>query len=72
MFGERSDQRGFWEADRLSVDHVGRESFYRLLASIWGELFRDEEFAELYCPDNGRGPPQAGWRLPYCYRPTMG
>ena len=32
MLGERSDQRGLWEADRLYLDHVGRESFYGLLA----------------------------------------
>ena len=55
MLGERSGQRGFWEADRLYMDHVGRESFCGLLGSMRGELFRDEEFAELYCPDNGRG-----------------
>ena len=55
MLGTRDDQRGFWEADRLYIDHVGRESFYGLLASLHGQLFRDEEFAELYCPDNGRG-----------------
>ena len=23
MLGERSDQRGLWEAERLYVDHVG-------------------------------------------------
>ena len=59
MLGERSDQRGLWEADRLYLDHVGRESFYGLLASLRGRLFRDAEFAEFYCPDNGRdsGPP---------------
>ena len=34
MLGERSDQRGLWEADRLYLDHVGRESFYGLLASM--------------------------------------
>ena len=54
MLGERSDQRGLWEADRLYLDHVGRESFYGLLASLRGWLFRDAEFAEFYCPDNGR------------------
>ena len=54
MLGERSDQRGFWEADRLYLDHVGRESFHGLLASLRGRLFRDAEFAEFYCPDNGR------------------
>ena len=54
MLGERSDQRGLWEADRLYLDHVGRESFYGLLASLRGRLFRDAEFAEFYCADNGR------------------
>ena len=54
MLGERSDQRGLWEADRLYLDHVGRESFYVLLASLRGRLFRDSDFAEFYCPDNGR------------------
>ena len=60
MLGERSDQRGLWEADRLYLDHVGRESFYGLLASLRGQLFRDADFAEFYCPDNGRDsvPPQ--------------
>ena len=33
MLGERSDQRGLWEADRLYLDHVGRATFYGLLAS---------------------------------------
>ena len=32
----------------------GPGSFYGFLASLRGQLFRDEEFAELYCPDNGR------------------
>ena len=54
ILGERSDQRGLWEADRLYLDHVGRESFYGLLASLRGRLFRDADFAEFYCPDNGR------------------
>ena len=54
MLGERSEQRGLWEADRLYLDHVGRESFYGLLASLRGQLFRDADFAEFYCADNGR------------------
>ncbi len=54
MLGERSNQRGLWEADRLYLDHVGRDTFYGLLASLRGRLFRDAEFAEFYCPDNGR------------------
>ena len=54
MLGERSDQRGLWEADRLYLDHVGRDTFYGLLASLRGRLFRDADFAEFYCADNGR------------------
>ena len=54
MLGERSDQRGLWEADRLYLDHVGRDTFYGLLASLRGRLFRDPDFAGFYCADNGR------------------
>ncbi len=54
MLGKRSDQRGLWEADRLYLDHVGKDTFYGLLASLRGQLFRDGDFAEIYCPDNGR------------------
>ena len=54
MLGERSDQRGFWEADRLYLDHVGKDTFYGMLASLRGRLFQDADFAEFYCLDNGR------------------
>lgn len=54
MLGERTSQRGLFEADHLYLDHVGRHSFYGFLASMRGRLFQDEEFAELYCRDNGR------------------
>ena len=54
MLGERSDQRGLWEADQLYLDLVGKDTFYGLLASLRGQLFRDVDFAELYCLDNGR------------------
>ena len=36
------------------MDHVGRESFYGMLASLRGQLFRDADFAKFYCADNGR------------------
>ena len=29
MLGERSEQRGLWEADRLYIDHVGRGELLR-------------------------------------------
>ena len=51
---ERSDQRGRWEADQLYLDLVGRDTLYGLLALLRGQLFRDADFAELYCLDNGR------------------
>ena len=54
MLGGRSDQRGLWEADQLYLDLVGRDTFYGLLSSLRGQLFRDADFAELYCLDNGR------------------
>jgi len=54
MLGERSDQRGLFEADHLYLDYVGRQTFYGFLASMRGKLFRDEEFADLYCTNNGR------------------
>ena len=54
MLGESSDQRGLWEADQLYLDHVGRDTFYGLLASLRGRLLGDADFAEFYCPDNGR------------------
>ncbi len=54
MLGTRSDQRGLFEADQLYLDYVGRGSFYGFLAGQRAQLFRDEEFAELYTLDNGR------------------
>lgn len=54
MLGVRSAQRGLLEADHLYLEHVGCRSFYGFLATMRGQLFQDEEFAELYCPNNGR------------------
>jgi transposase len=54
MLGTRSPQRGMFEADHLYLDFVGRDSFYGFLATERGNLFRDEDFGRLYCPDNGR------------------
>lgn len=54
MLGTRSDQRGLFEADTMYADMVGEDTFYGWLASQRGRLFRDEDFADLYCPDNGR------------------
>ena len=34
--------------------HVGKDTFYGLLASLRGQLFRDADFAEFYCADDRR------------------
>ena len=47
-------RRACGEADRLYLDYVGQDTFYGLLASLRGQLFSDDDFAEIYCPDNGR------------------
>jgi hypothetical protein len=54
MLGKRSAQWGLFEASTLYGDFVGKRTFFGYLASERGELFRDEDFAQLYCPNNGR------------------
>ena len=54
MLGKRSDQRGLFEAVHLYLDLAGRDSFYGRLAGLRGQMFRDEDFASLYCRDHGR------------------
>src|SRR3982074_2799085 len=54
MLGKRSAQWGLFEADTLYGDFVGKRTFFGYLASERGELFGDEDFAKLYCPNNGR------------------
>ena len=54
MLGQRSAQRGMFEADSLYGDFVGKRTFYGYLASQRRELFQDGDFAALYCPNNGR------------------
>ncbi len=48
-------------ADHPYLDHVGQDSFYGFLATHRDRLFQDEDFAALYCADNGR--PSAPPRL---------
>jgi transposase len=54
MLGKHSQQGSLFEADSQYLDFVGRSGFYGFLASQRGRLFRDEDFAVFYCPDNGR------------------
>jgi len=57
VVGTRSPQRGLFDADSIYGEYVAAHegtSFYVFLAQHRHEIFRDEDFAELYCPDNGR------------------
>ena len=54
MLGERSDQLGLFQADQHYLDFVGHDSFYGHLSQARDRLFHDEDFAMLYCPNNGR------------------
>ena len=54
MLTQRSSQLGMYQADVEYLDRVGRDSFYGRLAQARSRLFRDDDFAPLYCPDNGR------------------
>jgi hypothetical protein len=54
MLGKRSAQWGLFETDTLYADFVGKRTFFGYLASERGELFRDEDFAELYDAKIGR------------------
>jgi len=52
--GRRSEQGNLFAADTQHLEFVGRDTFYGFLAEHGRELFRDEDFAALYCHDNGR------------------
>lgn len=54
MMGTRSPQDKLFAADRMHLDFVGRDTLYGYLAQNRQQLFRDEDFAALYCTDNGR------------------
>jgi transposase len=54
MMGTRSPQDKLFAADQIYLDYVGRDSLYGYLAQNRQQLFRDEDFAALYCVDNGR------------------
>ena len=63
MLGERSAQRGLFEADHPYLDYVGRGSFYGFLASQRGKLFRDQDFAAEVAGPVEKISPFGGWKL---------
>lgn len=54
MLGKRSPQGSLFACDQRFRDLVGVESFYVYLADHRHKLFSDDDFASLYCLDNGR------------------
>jgi transposase len=54
MMGTRSPQDKLFAAEQIYLDYVGRDSLYGYLAQNRQQLFRDEDFAALYCLKNGR------------------
>jgi len=54
MMGTRSPQDKLFAADQIYLDYVGRDTLYGYLAQNRQQLFRDEDFAALYCANNGR------------------
>ncbi len=54
MMGKRSAQDKLFAAYHVYLDFVGRDTCTGTLAQNREQMFRDEDFAALYCPDNGR------------------
>ena len=53
MQGRRNPQHSLWEAQAWP-HAVPPDSFYGRMSAIGDELFRDDDLADMYCPDNGR------------------
>jgi len=54
MMGKESSQKSLHDADYICKQVVTEESFYHTLYILGSTLFEDEDFAEMYCDDNGR------------------
>jgi len=54
MLGRRAEQQNLFSADTQYLDFVGEDSFYGFLARHGRQLFRDEDFAAIYCQNFGR------------------
>jgi hypothetical protein len=55
MLGKRNPQRGlFGTVHQLGPEVIKQMGFYGVMAREGHRLFKDEDFAEAYCPDNGR------------------
>jgi len=53
MLGRRKPQHSLWEAQAWP-HAVPQDSFYGRMSAVSDRLFRDDDLADMYCPDNGR------------------
>jgi hypothetical protein len=54
MLGKAPTQRALFSPDNLYVRQIKENSFYRFLSAHRHEIFRDDDYASLYCLTNGR------------------
>lgn len=54
VFKKRDAQESLLNCNSQFLNIVGRDTFYGFLSEHHHEIFSDEEFAFLYCKDNGR------------------
>ena len=56
MLKRTDPQRSFYDADQVCEQLIPPDSFYRQFREVVAPLIQDEQFAAMYCPDNGRPP----------------
>ncbi len=54
MLGKQNPQSNLFLPENRLRQKIGKESFYVFLSDHRHEIFNDEDFSFLYCPDNGR------------------
>jgi hypothetical protein len=54
MLGKSSAQRGLFSPDNLYLHKIKKNTLYHFLGEHRHEIFRDEDYASLYSPSNGR------------------
>lgn len=54
MLGQAISQGDIFSTENSYRDKIKENSFYRFLCERRAEIFRDQDYASLYCSDNGR------------------
>ena len=53
MLSRQSPQKSFYDVDQVCPEVVPKESFYHALNVLGPAIISDDDFAEMYCEDNG-------------------